>query len=64
MSHASLPADQRFVDVYTLMLVKPPGDKGKYSSADEMVGSLVEGKKREIGDLIARIRDIKDCLDD
>lgn len=64
MSHANLPADQRFVNVYRLMLVKPPGLGDKNASADEMIETLLENKKDDIQNLIARIRDIKDCLDD
>lgn len=59
-SHSHLPKDQRHVDVYHLIIVKPKkrakGDT--YPSADEMVMNILNDKKKEIEPILKKLRKI------
>ena len=46
-SHISLPADQRYVDVYHLIMTKPPRYNDDIPSADGMLREMIERKKKE-----------------
>lgn len=55
--------EDKLVNVYRLMVVKPPGNTDKYPSADKMLETIIEQKVETIQNFISRIVSIEDCLD-
>lgn len=51
-SHTSLPPDERYVDIYRLVLIKPPMDKlapgDQVPSADSLLRGIIETKRKNL----------------